>query len=76
MQWVVYHLSTCRDFTDVVQSAANKGGDSDPIAAITGGLAGLASGFEALPNRYVSAILLSHELDELSLAIVDIRSQS
>ncbi|MDI3328893.1 MAG: ADP-ribosylglycohydrolase family protein [Alicyclobacillaceae bacterium] len=41
------------DFEDAVVRAVNLGGDADTIGAITGGLAGVFWGFEAIPPRWL-----------------------
>ena len=53
--------------------AANKGHDSDTVAAIAGGLAGLACGFEGLPREYVNAILQKEELLKLARELKNLR---
>ncbi|MHA6482510.1 ADP-ribosylglycohydrolase family protein [Paenibacillus sp. strain BS8-2] len=63
MLWVVYLLMAGADFEDIVQRAANLGGDSDTISAIAGGLAGIHCGFDSLPRRYAEAILIRERLD-------------
>jgi ADP-ribosyl-[dinitrogen reductase] hydrolase len=53
----------------VVMGAANEGYDSDTVAAIAGGLAGLQFGFEELPNDYCQVLLLKNELEQLALEL-------
>lgn len=64
--WVLHLLLTSANFEEVVVRAANNGFDSDTVGAIAGGLAGLYYGFEALPERYVSAILRKKELLDIT----------
>ena len=45
--------------------AVNLCGDADTIGAITGGLAGVFYGFEAIPNRWKDKIIIRQELMEL-----------
>lgn len=66
MMWVLYWLLNGETFSDVVIGAANEGYDTDTIAAIAGGLAGLQCGYEKLPVHLSDAILLKEELAELA----------
>jgi ADP-ribosyl-[dinitrogen reductase] hydrolase len=43
-----------RDFATSLTSALNCGGDTDTVAAITGGICGAASGPEGIPDRWLS----------------------
>ncbi|KAA9023815.1 ADP-ribosyl-[dinitrogen reductase] hydrolase [Niallia endozanthoxylica] len=45
MKWVLYWLFTSDSFSQVVIGAANEGFDTDTVAAIAGGLAGLSCGY-------------------------------
>lgn len=54
---------------DVVIRAANEGGDADTIAAIAGGLAGLACGFGELPTDYIDVLLQKEEIEQLAKKI-------
>lgn len=75
MEWVLWILLNKASFSEAVQTAANGGYDSDTVAAIAGGLAGLACGFEALPGEYVGALLISDELDDMSLRLWELRQK-
>lgn len=66
MQWVLYWLLTSETFLDVVIGAANEGEDSDTVAAIAGGLAGLSCGYEQLPKEYCEILLMKEELEEVA----------
>lgn len=73
-RWVLHLLLTSDSFKAVVQRAANQGGDSDTIAAIAGGLAGLHYGYEGIPSSYTSKILIKDRLDDVSAKIMAMRS--
>lgn len=75
MNWVLYWLLHAETFTDVVVGAANEGHDSDTVAAIAGGLAGLACGFEGLPRKYVDVLLQKEELIELARELKNLRTR-
>lgn len=52
-------------FEDTVLSAVNLGDDTDTIGAISGGLAGIYYGFEAIPKRWVNRIARIKDIIEL-----------
>lgn len=66
MKWVLYWLLHCETFLDVVIGAANEGDDSDTVAAIAGGLAGLDCGYGRLPKEFYEVLLVKDELTYIS----------
>ena len=72
---VLHILLTSDSFSEVVERAANLGGDSDTIAAIAGGLAGVHYGYERIPERFSSVILIKNKLDALSVQIIELRNR-
>ncbi|BFT69173.1 ADP-ribosylglycohydrolase family protein [Paenibacillus sp. P36] len=72
---VLHLLLTSHSFSDVVERAANLGGDSDTIGAIAGGLAGVHFGYEGIPERYSGVILIKDRLDVLSERIFELRNR-
>ena len=72
MQWVLYWLLTSETFLDVVIGAANEGEDSDTIAAIAGGLAGLSCGYERLPDKYCKVLLVKEELEAVADGLMQV----
>lgn len=74
MKWVLYWLLTSESFTEVVIGAANEGYDTDTVAAIAGGLAGLSCGYEAIPNKFKIALLQKTELEQLSYELLQGRN--
>jgi len=72
-RWVLHLLLTSDSFEEVVQRAANQGGDSDTIGAIAGGLAGVHFGFEGIPECYASRILIRDRLDRTSENLLALR---
>lgn len=52
--WCLFNSST---YKDTVLSAVNLGGDTDTIAAIAGGLAGIYYGFEKIPDRWIQTVM-------------------
>ena len=53
-------------FEEAVVAAANLGGDADTQAAVTGALAGAFYGVEAIPQRWLDALLGVDELTHLA----------
>lgn len=68
-RWVLHILFHSSDFSEVVQRAANLGGDSDTIGAISGGLAGIYFGYASIPLGYSETLLIKDRLDEASLRL-------
>ncbi|WP_088831238.1 ADP-ribosylglycohydrolase family protein [Paenibacillus tyrfis] len=66
LRWALYCLQQGDGFADVVQRAANLGGDSDTIGAIAGGLAGVYYGYAGIPAAYANAILIKDRLDAVA----------
>ena len=71
--WVLYYLYHFDDFQEIAIEAANKGGDSDTIAAIACGLKGVEIGFDRLPEIYRKKILIKDELSELATQLLHVR---
>lgn len=73
MMWVLYWLLNSETFSDVVIGAANEGYDTDTIAAIAGGLAGLQCGYEKLPVHFSDTILIKEELAKLAAQLWELQ---
>jgi len=58
-------LLTTNDYPSAVLKAVNLGRDTDTTAAVTGGLAGLCYGFEAIPSKWVNAVARKGDIEEL-----------
>jgi len=52
----IWALITTDSFESALLRAVNLGDDTDTVGAIAGGLAGLAYGYEAIPEEWLSAI--------------------
>lgn len=72
-RWVLHILLNSSDFSEVVQKAANLGGDSDTIGAIAGGLAGIYYGYNSIPSTYSEVILIKNRLDDVSFRLYRLR---
>ena len=53
---VIYSLLNTDNYKDALLKAVNLGGDTDTIAGICGGLAGIYYGFDAIPVEWTDAI--------------------
>ncbi|GFN35662.1 ADP-ribosylglycohydrolase family protein [Tepidimicrobium xylanilyticum] len=57
--WCLINTSS---FEDAVCEAANLGGDADTIADVTGGMAGVYYGYDAIPARWKKKTLVKDQL--------------
>ena len=56
LEAVLYCLLETTNYKDAVLKAVNLGRDTDTVAAITGGLAGIYYGFDDIPQEWISDI--------------------
>lgn len=75
MQWVLYTLLHTETFEEAVQYAVNLGHDTDTVGAITGGLAGVYYGYDALPIRYINELHIQDELEKISIDLYSLREK-
>ena len=52
----IYSLKTTDNYRDAVLKAVNLGNDTDTVAAICGGLAGIYYGYDAIPIHWIESI--------------------
>ncbi|MCC3778794.1 ADP-ribosylglycohydrolase family protein [Streptomyces sp. UNOB3_S3] len=52
----VWALRTTASYEEAVRAAIDLGGDTDTVAAVTGGLAGAVYGFDAIPVRWTEPL--------------------
>lgn len=57
---------------DALIAAASSGGDTDTIAAITGALAGAASGTGWIPDRWLSALVARERMEDAASRLSDL----
>ena len=65
LQAALWAFQTTKSFEDGMIEAVNLGGDSDSIGAVYGQIAGAYYGFEAIPERWLSAIKDREKVSEL-----------
>lgn len=58
-------LLTTNTYKDAVLTAVNLGGDTDTIAAITGGIAGLRYGKSKIPEEWINSLAKLNDIDLL-----------
>ncbi|WP_406204373.1 ADP-ribosylglycohydrolase family protein [Streptomyces decoyicus] len=52
----VWALRTTATYEDAIRAAIDLGGDTDTVAAVTGGLAGACYGLDAIPTRWTAPL--------------------
>ena len=71
LEAVIWCFLNTENYKEAVLKAVNLGGDTDTIAALTGGLAGLYYGYEQIPNEWINQIanqgLINSLMDKLNL---------
>lgn len=60
--WVFFHSN---DYRGTVLNAINLGGDTDTIAAVVGGLAGIYYGFNSIPDNWVQCLERNKEISKM-----------
>ena len=62
LEAVLYCLLTTSSYEECVLKAVNLGEDTDTVGAIAGGIAGLAYGFDAIPQEWRDALLKKEQI--------------
>ena len=62
----IWCLLTSSGFEATVLNAVNLGEDTDTTGAVTGGLAALYYGLEAIPERWINALARKEDIEKLS----------
>lgn len=52
----LWSVATSDSYKDAVLAAANLGGDTDTVAAVAGGLAGIVYGVDAIPQEWIDTL--------------------
>jgi ADP-ribosylglycohydrolase len=66
LEAAVWSLVTTRNYRDCVLRAVNLGDDTDTVAAVAGGMAGVAYGIDGIPTEWVDQLARRDELLEIS----------
>jgi len=64
--WTIHWLLHTNSFEEAVLAAINEGGDSDTIAALVGGLAGIYYGYESIPERFLQGLKRKKKVEQLA----------
>lgn len=56
---------TTKDYRSCVLTAVNLGGDTDTIAAVAGGLAGVLYGIENIPKEWLDVLKKEKKIEEV-----------
>ena len=65
LQAAMYCFLTTENYQDATLMAVNLGNDADTTAAVTGGLAGLYYGFDAIPEKWRNEVKRSNDINDL-----------
>lgn len=65
LEAAIWCLLNTNNYKDCVLKAVNLGEDTDTVAAVAGGLAGLHYGYESIPNEWLMAIVKRHFVENL-----------
>ena len=65
----VWCLITTDSYKDCMLKAVNLGDDTDTVAAIAGGLAGLYYGYEAIPEDWLSVIKKREWIEQMCIGL-------
>ena len=69
----IWSLLTTNTYKDAVLRAVNLGADSDTTASITGGIAGIHYGFDAVPDQWINKLArindIFHLIDKFRISI-------
>jgi ADP-ribosylglycohydrolase len=71
----IWCLLTTENYKEALLKAVNLGHDTDTTAAVTGGLAGLLYGFDAIPSKWIDALARKGDIEELAERFASSRSK-
>lgn len=72
LEAAVWCVLTTNTFEECVLSAVNLGGDTDTIASIAGGLAGILYGLEGIPDEWKEKLLKKEYIETLCNSFVEL----
>lgn len=61
--WCVFNTA---NYKDAVLKAVNLGGDTDTIAAITGGMTGIIYGYDTIPTEWINVLARKEDIIDLA----------
>lgn len=66
LEAAIWCLLNSKTYKDCVLMAVNLGEDTDTVAAVAGGLAGIYYGYDNIPNEWIAQIVRKDYIEELS----------
>jgi ADP-ribosylglycohydrolase len=71
----IWCLLTTSTYPNAVLKAVNLGNDTDTTAAVTGGLAGIMYGYDAIPGNWLAQLARKEDIEDLSKRLFTYTSQ-
>jgi ADP-ribosylglycohydrolase len=71
LEAAIWCLLTTHNYREAVLKAVNLGEDTDTTAAVAGGLAGLAYGWETIPSEWLGSLARRGEIESLCERLTD-----
>lgn len=71
LEAALFCFLTTRSYEEAVMKAVSLGEDTDSVAAVTGGLAGLNYGFSTFPSRWINTLKKPDLINDLCLEFSD-----
>lgn len=71
LEAALWCLLNTDSYESCVLAAVNLGGDTDTAAAVAGGLAGIAYGFDAIPKEWLESLARADYIDSLCAAFIN-----
>lgn len=71
----IWCLLTTSTYPNAVLKAVNLGNDTDTTAAVTGGLAGIMYGYDAIPGNWLAQLARKEDIEDLSERLFTYTSQ-
>lgn len=65
LEAALWCVITTESYTECVLKAVNLGNDTDTVAAVAGGLAGVLYGFDGIPTKWYQGLIRNHVIEEL-----------
>ena len=65
LEAAIWSFFNSKSYKEVVLNAVNLGGDTDTIAAVAGGLAGIYYGFKGIPNLWIQNVIEKEKIADL-----------
>lgn len=67
LKHVIFWLKETNNLEEAIVSAVNNGGDTDTIAALVGGLAGIYYGIENIPTHWIDKLKAKNKIEKIKI---------